>query len=356
MHCCEDCFNDDFLKRFIRDSGALDDCDFCGAQHKHCIEPSRLQKLFLPLASLYEGVINFMPVEQLKVFQGDYLWDKFNEQWEVFAFYDGPTQERLVRAIGASSDSRDDSIFELDDFVEKPDEYWGDDVERQQSFGYKWKNFCDEIKYQNRFFQKGRLEIIEELLPNCELLINKGNGFYRARPCGSTMLTVTELGKPQHGRNPAGRGNPEGISYLYLASDEDTALAEAKPYLEEHLTIGNFLAPKDLRVIDLRNPSILSPFEQGDRLKFLVDNLFILRMLGNELSKPIKPNSGLEYLPTQYLCEFIKSLGYEGVVYGSSVAAGYNLMVFSDKGFVCSSRNMYKVTNIVHSKVLVKTA
>ena len=54
--------------------------------------------------------------------------------------------------------------------------------------------------------------------------------------------------------------------------------------------------------------------------------------LGEELSSPVLPREAeLEYLPSQYLCEFIKHRGFDGVLYKSAVAKGYNMSVFSDE-------------------------
>jgi hypothetical protein len=37
----------------------------------------------------------------------------------------------------------------------------------------------------------------------------------------------------------------------------------------------------------------------------------------------------IDYVPSQYLCEFIKKCGYAGVIYRSSVSDGINLALFN---------------------------
>ncbi|WP_376786674.1 MULTISPECIES: RES family NAD+ phosphorylase [Sphingobacterium] len=50
-----------------------------------------------------------------------------------------------------------------------------------------------------------------------------------------------------------------------------------------------------------------------------------------------KQDVNLDYLPTQYLCEYIKSLGFHAVEYRSAMKAGdYNLAVFNDADLVCT--------------------
>jgi hypothetical protein len=54
-----------------------------------------------------------------------------------------------------------------------------------------------------------------------------------------------------------------------------------------------------------------------------------LERLGRELTTPVLPNAAaIDYIPSQYLCEFIKKCGYQGVVYSSSVSDGVNLALF----------------------------
>jgi len=60
-----------------------------------------------------------------------------------------------------------------------------------------------------------------------------------------------------------------------------------------------------------------------------------------------KQDVNLDYLPTQYLCEFIKSLGFDGVEYRSAMAeGGYNLAVFNDKNLECVTAKHYQVKGL----------
>jgi hypothetical protein len=44
----------------------------------------------------------------------------------------------------------------------------------------------------------------------------------------------------------------------------------------------------------------------------------------------------LDYLPSQYLCEFIKSIGFDGVEYRSSLyEGGFNIALFDDNKVNC---------------------
>ncbi len=58
----------------------------------------------------------------------------------------------------------------------------------------------------------------------------------------------------------------------------------------------------------------VSPFVfSEDEYELLIYSLSLLEQFSNDLSKPVKPHkSELEYLPTQFICEYIKSLKPKG--------------------------------------------
>ncbi len=77
-----------------------------------------------------------------------------------------------------------------------------------------------------------------------------------------------------------------------------------------------------------------------------------LLKLGDELSKPVRRQDvNLDYLPTQYLCEFIKSeLGFDAVEYKSAMnPEGHNLAIFNDSKLECVGAKFYKVNDLQYS-------
>lgn len=66
-----------------------------------------------------------------------------------------------------------------------------------------------------------------------------------------------------------------------------------------------------------------------------------------------KPNLGnnQDYLPTQYICEFIRKIGFEGIKFKSSVSNdGYNILLFDTrqdcKKYDIIESRVYSVKNI----------
>jgi hypothetical protein len=174
-----------------------------------------------------------------------------------------------------------------------------------------------------------------ELLPFLKIIISINTTFYRARKCenkeNKDKYTPEEMGKPSIGKAKSGRLNPEGIPYLYLGSTHETVIYEVKPTLGNYVVVCEYCTLKELTLVDLRDPKIASPFDYGDDLVFILRHIQFLRRLGYELSKPVfNDEDKLKYIPCQFLAEAIKDMGYDGIIYKSSFAEGYNIVVFDD--------------------------
>jgi hypothetical protein len=102
--------------------------------------------------------------------------------------------------------------------------------------------------------------------------------------------------------------------------------------------------------VDLRNPrKLVSPFILTDASEIgqLRADLPFLERLGEELTRPVQPaGAAIDYIPSQYLCEFIKKSGFDGVVYRSSVSDGINLALFDPAKAVGGSVTLYNVTKV----------
>ncbi|CAN7243929.1 RES family NAD+ phosphorylase [Mesorhizobium sp. LjNodule214] len=121
------------------------------------------------------------------------------------------------------------------------------------------------------------------------------------------------------------------MPYLYLGSMPETAAAEIRPHTGEVACVADFTIP-EIQAVDLRNPrKLVSPFilEDAGAIGQLRADLPFLERLGEELTRPVLPSgAAIDYIPSQYLCEFIKKSGFDGVVYRSSVSDGINLALF----------------------------
>jgi len=214
-----------------------------------------------------------------------------------------------------------------------------------------WESFRDELKYQNRFFPELSLSKDAEgvLFGKClgARPSDIPNRLYRARTCESDFpYPLSEMGAPPKERATCGRANPRGIPYLYVASDTETAIHELRPHPGEIICVAEFTVRKALFLADLREPKkTVSPFKLSeDELVQFYDYIPYLSRLGDELSEPVLPRiAELEYLPSQYLSEFIKHCDFDGLIYRSAMGTGTNYALFSERKVQAVEVRTYRV-------------
>jgi len=220
-----------------------------------------------------------------------------------------------------------------------------------------WENFKREIKNENRYHIKNALNLsmLEKQFSKSEVshTIPQGAIYYRARISEKQGFGINEMGNPPADKTKAGRANPAGISYLYVADQLETTLYEARASLLDFVTIGEFQAEEALNVLNLRDNTSLDLFRWAESEEIEM-YLFIFK-LQEELSKPYRNNDQeIDYIPTQYICEFIKSLGYDGVEYRSSLFEnGYNLAIFKPGKLSCVNTQVREIKEIeyLHTKL-----
>lgn len=314
MICCPRCFGDQYFESWIFKQKDLNKgiCEYCGTHNIEVIHSRKLNEPFYTLLRLYR------PCDE----SGSSLVHWFRMDFGLFEGLDDRIASTLL------GDILDDEL--LASRMYKPRDI-GDvgTVER-------WDNFRRELRLSNRFFLKTALDferiqfVLTYLCRNaCEVAVK----WYRARIADDKReFSPSDMGAPPHDRAVSGRANPVGISYLYLASNIQTALSELRPHRGQTIAYADFDVPGDLNLIDLRDPrKTMSPF------RFIADDIPIERgdfdlfaRFGRELAEPVIPSAtSIDYLPTQYLCEFIKHCDYDGVVYSSSMGEGVNLALFN---------------------------
>ena len=95
---------------------------------------------------------------------------------------------------------------------------------------------------------------------------------FRARILeGEVMYSPENMGAPPCEFATHGRANPAGIPYLYLASDQTTAVSELRPHTGDGACVADFEMEHELNLVDLRNPkSNVSPFAMSDEGKIIL--------------------------------------------------------------------------------------
>ncbi len=335
MRCCAACFADPILGSLIEKTNAKGVCDFCGRADVAVAESSSLAAYFEPVFDLYAPDESGVPLHQL-----------LQEDWGIFATEDGGVRAALLRDIFDGLGLEDGPYAVANGSAEDP--------------SARWEAFSKELKFENRFLPRTALdsEIFGDFAEQFVLVHPAGGApLFRARINeDDQQFAAEDMLKPPANVVTNGRANPLGIPYLYVASDADTAIAEVRPHKGDKVTVATFNVAGDIRLYDLRTPrDTASPFRQLDDVARLHQHLPYFELLGNELSRPITPRrANLDYLPSQYLCEVIKQTGLHGILYRSSIAAGFNCVVFADDLLVVSSMDEYEVVEMNYEKQLLK--
>jgi hypothetical protein len=215
----------------------------------------------------------------------------------------------------------------------------------------KWETLRDEMMYPNRWFLDVNIDTDRLRQPLDLLLVQVlPQQWYRARiRAGDYVFPIGEMGAPPKRLASHGRANPAGIPYLYLGSKPETAAAEIRPHTGEVACVAEFTIP-EIRAVDLRGPrKLVSPFILSDASEIgqLRADLPFLERLGDELTRPVLPQgAAIDYIPSQYLCEFIKKSGFDGVVYRSSVSDGINLALFDPEKAEGGAVMLYNVSRV----------
>jgi len=169
-----------------------------------------------------------------------------------------------------------------------------------------------------------------------ELKIDKGTTFWRSRMGRAKDNKYTDPPEPHSKKEmlpfrdgaPDGRVNPKGINYLYVASDEKTAISESRPWIEADVSLAKIENIKDLKVIDITADSGPFPvwsYEPSDELK----ETAVWTHLIHAFSRPVDRNEfQAKYAATQVISEVFRDQGYDGVKYGSSAASGTCVAIF----------------------------
>ena len=156
----------------------------------------------------------------------------------------------------------------------------------------------------------------------------------------------------------AGRANSAGIRCLYLASDLKTTILEIRAGIFDYISVGKFELTRDIIVVDLKAIDQISPFIDGiDYVEHAV-NKEHLKRINMEIGRSLRrSDSVLDYIPTQYIADFIKSISrdgepeYAGIEYNSTInRTGQNLAIFYPELFICTEVEVYYINKLEYDE------
>ena len=243
----------------------------------------------------------------------------------------------------------------------------------------KWsdyRHFREELQSKFRYFRtdwsSGYIGALKHTCKKRIIIITQDTELWRSRlegslvPCAPDDMTIQaysceDMAAPPPNLTRASRIGVTGIPVLYLSSDKDTAMSEVRPWKNQPVSLAKFHVTKDLNIVDccqcgldgtiadlnklwplasLKRKEIIPDSEQEDIAWAWIDSAF---------SEPVSQlDEPLEYIPTQVIAEFFKTVGYDGVKYRSSVAPGYNIALFDVNSAKAIETMLYYTNDICY--------
>ena len=182
----------------------------------------------------------------------------------------------------------------------------GDKLEEQ------WKTYEEFVKSEKTQKIKQRIE----------------SGFQGFDSSGSSA--------PPSGSAGAGRCNPEGVSYLYAALEEHTAIAEIRPFIKDAISVAVLEPIRDLRLVNFD----FDPSAVVNGKDFLFDDI------RRDFCRINKTQNG-NYFITQFIASLIEHLGYDGLCFRSLLAMdGTNYVIFNAENCPATSSKLVYLSEV----------
>lgn len=338
---CGKCVSDQFLARLVADNPASDSCSYCNA-HGMIAAP-----FATVMDHIYDTVLHYYgDAEDVGVpVDGD------GGGW---ALPDVDLIDILTELDTEWSDELREDILHC---LEWKGKYWvtrdWDLDNPAEALAYGWRAFTNTVLHKTRYLFLSEpvdewdasrpdyipvsnvLDTLGALVTNLNLVtrLDGGTVCYRARD--GHYKEFSEVSVPPKDHAGAGRMNPAGIPYLYVARDRETARREIKPEKQEGYTLATLKTKTSLLLLNLADlpalPSIfaLEKYNERHQLQFL----YAFRQ---EIHQPVSKDGKehVEYIPTQIISEFFRHrFTYHGeklagIMFNSSQTDGKNVTLF----------------------------
>lgn len=313
---CVDCINDKFLAKFVLENSISKECSYCEKKFR----TNKATTYNLIMNKIYKTIFYYYgDAQDLNLPFADGEWVISSTPIEDIIFEINP---------GWNEDFSIDLANSADPWLHLVKHSNGDWLEIPQckALMYSWDSFKNQILYKTRylFLSEPNEEINDRQIIPVNLMLNalerlclefnliktvkKNNIFYRVRS-HSKYVSFSEfdhMGVAPPRIATAGRMNPAGIPYFYIADSLLTAKLEVIKD-QEHWSYAKFKLKKDIKVIDFscipKIPSIFDIEKYKNRQKII-----FLHDLVEDISKPVGSDEKdhIDYIPTQVVSEFFR--------------------------------------------------
>jgi len=321
IYLCKNCFSDEELKGFILSRNKSGECSYCESKDIEIIEIEELEDFFIELIS------NFQPKSN-----GQSLISLIQDNWNLFS-----RKENGMKILNHVMNNNNLLLSNSEATVT-----FNDDI--LDNINY-WSELKEQLKWNRRYLTN--IEYLTEDLSwdsffRSQIKLSSAQIFYRARlhhNADEANFSIEQMFSPPAKIATAGRANPHGIPSLYLCDNIETVLYEIRASYLDEVSIASFKLKNtikdDILISDFTtSPSIYVPGEINHRIK----STLLKKLISEDLSKPMRRyDSDIDYIPTQFICEFIKVFtNVQGIKFKSSLHKfGNNLVIFNQNIMDC---------------------
>ena len=317
-HVCSDCVVDAALRELVESNLSGFECSYCGITSGDPVAA--------PLEVVIECVYNSIGKYYADAQNIGIPWDKGwvlseTELWKVVGEFDPGWGWKLLEDIT-------NCIGYDKYFVPHVDGDWGKG-NPASALRYGWFRFSETVMYKTRYlfhfepydeidvergdeipvrFFLNALGTVASRL-NLILKVSVNTQLFRVRvvPNGKIISKFSEISVPPKRIAGAGRMNPAGIPYLYVALDEVTSVKETVTEENREYASAVMTTNKELKVLNLcdlpATPSLFDPdrYQERNEIQFLAS-------FRDDISKPVSKDGmeHVEYVPTQIISEYFR--------------------------------------------------
>ena len=368
-YICAECVEDDYLKSVISDQASEKHCDYCNRRARTAIA-APLSAILEPISYALYAHFAEPGAAGLPRDSGEWVWEERITD----------TDDALLSLpLNCEGDVFEDVARSFHNTAWYPcaDGFWLD-IHEHEELRYAWDSFVYEIKHRSRYFlfrKRSRasstpgerytpimlLQRIGKLVQELRLVksLPAAIRMYRVRRTaeGVEFSEFEEIGPPPEAHASAGRMNPPGISYFYMALERETALAEVLDKPPCYASIAEFEATNELLFLDLAElPSSPSIFDSEHREER--QGMLFLKRFVDAIAAPITRDGRehVEYIPPQVVCEFFAQMfrideknQLDGIVYPSAVRPiGKNIVIFPPRDIGEKWEDRVRLRSISH--------
>ncbi|MDP3433543.1 MAG: RES family NAD+ phosphorylase [Bacteroidota bacterium] len=348
MKVCDQCFSDNEIKQFIVATSTVSGICTCCSKEGNLIDVDEIMDFFSEFISIFKH----------DDFNGEPLIEVVQNDWGIFSSVDIGKKILSDTAVSIVLNLDMGLALSVSSFSPDIPVSYVDNISESVSF---WEILKVDLKHRRRFLTDIRdmEEYGWDAMFNEFSIIDTQNLLYRARINSDDQneaYSPNEMYSPPHKITAAGRANPQGIPYLYLSKTLNTTLYEIRATFLDNISIGIFRIKDghEFRLVDFTKKQ--SPFNQENILSFTKAKL-TRDIISKDLSKPLRRyDSELEYIPTQFICEYIRFFtGADGIQFYSSLEKdGINIVLFDKENVDCIEVELHQISEVeIKSKRIV---